>query len=289
MKVRTAFKLIGRGFDNLWRHKGSSLAALVSITIALVVLGFYALTWFNIMNLTDSLLDNLEIRVFLKKPGTVSKIENLEGVEKSVYITPDKALNQMAESYQIKGEYLKNVLAENPLQASYSLKVKDSQTIPQIVEIVKAMPEVDDVVYGGQATDSLVNLQRISGGFGLLLFFILVVAISLIVANTLRLSFAIRKEEIALERLLGAGPLYVVSPFLWEGIILGLLSAGIAILIVLYSYKALIGWALISLPYLPLKPLDSIKTIVISTGLILGFVISFIGSVWGVRRYWPKD
>lgn len=289
MKFGTGFKLMGKGLENLWRHKGSTLAAFVSITIAITVLGYFALTWLNIMNLTDNFLGNLDVRVFLVKPGAVKKIETLDGVAKFEYITPDMALTKMAENYQFSSDYLKNVLADNPLQASYSLRVKDVQNIHNIVSTLEAMPEVDEVIYGGKTADSLIKLQRIIGGFGLLLLFILIMAILLVVANTLRLSFAVRKQEIALEKILGAGPLYIVAPFLWEGTALGLLSASAAVLVVLYSYKMFSAWSLTSLPYLPLKSLASIKQIFIGVGLALGILMGFIGSVWGVRRYWPKD
>ena len=285
MKFGTGFKLMGKGLENLWRHKGSTLAAFVSITIAITVLGYFALTWLNIMNLTDNFLGNLDV----VKPGAVKKIETLDGVAKFEYITPDMALTKMAENYQFSSDYLKNVLADNPLQASYSLRVKDVQNIHNIVSTLEAMPEVDEVIYGGKTADSLIKLQRIIGGFGLLLLFILIMAILLVVANTLRLSFAVRKQEIALEKILGAGPLYIVAPFLWEGTALGLLSASAAVLVVLYSYKMFSAWSLTSLPYLPLKSLASIKQIFIGVGLAIGILMGFIGSVWGVRRYWPKD
>lgn len=289
MKIATGFKQIGKGVSNLWRHKGSTVAAFISITIALIVLGFFALTWVNLLNFTSSLLDNLDIRVFLVQTGTVKKIESLPGIAKYEYITPDKALTMMTESYQLKGDHLKNVLADNPLQASYSLKAKDSQLIPDIVKTLEEMPEVDEVIYGGQTADSLIKLQRIVGGFGVLLFFVLVVAILLIVANTLRLSFSVRKPEIALEKLLGASPLYIVGPFLWEGTLLGLISSAFAILTVLFSYKGFGNWIVTALPYLPLKTVESVQSGIVVIGLGLGISMGFIGSVWGVRRYWPKD
>ncbi len=289
MKISTSFKLIGKGAGNLWRHKGSTFAAYISITIALIVLGFFVLTWLNLLNLTNNLLNNLDVRVFLIKPGTVKKIEELAGIEKWEYINADSALKQLTESYQIKGDYLKNVLDGNPLQASYSLIVKDTQHIPEIVKTLKEMPEVDEVIYGGQTVDSLINLQKIIGGFGLLLLLILILAILLIVANTLRLSFAVRRQEIALEKLLGASPLYIVSPFLWEGTLLGLISAVTAIMILLYSYQTFSGWIALSFPYLPLKSLVSLRVNVVVIGIILGVSMGFIGSIWGVRRYWPKE
>ncbi len=289
MKISTSFKLIGKGAGNLWRHKGSTFAAYISITIALLVLGFFALSWVNILNLTNDLLNKLEVRVFLTKPGTVKKIEELAGIEKWEYINADLALKQITESYQLKGDYLKNVLGGNPLQASYSLLVKDAQLIPDMVKTLKGMPEVDEVIYGGQTVDSLINLQKIIGGFGLLLLFILILAILLVVANTLRLSFAVRRQEIALEKLLGASPLYIVSPFLWEGTLLGLISAVSAIIILLYSYRTFSGWIALSFPYLPLKSLASLRVSMLVIGIVLGVIMGFIGSIWGVRRYWPKE
>ncbi|MDD2430573.1 MAG: permease-like cell division protein FtsX [Firmicutes bacterium] len=289
MKASTGLKQIGKGISNLWRHKGSTIAAFITVTIALIVLGFFALTWLNLLNLTSSLLNNLEIRAFLVKNEPVGKIETLSGVAKYTFITPEIAMKDMAESYPLYGDYFESVITDNPLQASYALKVEDTQLIPEIVKKLEAMPEIDEVVYGGQATDSLVNLQRVVGGFGFLLFFILVAAILLVVANTLRLSFAIRKPEILLEKLLGASPLYIVGPFLWEGTILGFFSSIVAILVILSSYNSFTSWAAQTMPYLPFRSLASIRFGLITIGIVLGILMGFIGSVWGVRRYWPKE
>lgn len=289
MRFSTGLKHVGKGINNLWRHKGSTVAAFITVTIALIVLGFFALTWLNLLNLTSSLLDNLDIRVFLVKNEPVKKIETLAGVNEVTYISPEMAMSEMTASYPVYGDYFSDVLKENPLQASYSLKVEDAQLIPEIVENLEMMSEVDEVIYGGQATDSLLNLQKIVGGFGLLLFFILVAAILLVVANTLRLSFAMRKPEILLEKLLGASPLYIVGPFLWEGTILGLLSAIVAVAIIIASYNSFATWAFTALPYLPFRSLTSLKAGLIGVGTFLGTIMGFIGSVWGVRRYWPKE
>ncbi|HOA90608.1 MAG: cell division protein FtsX [Bacillota bacterium] len=289
MKAATGLRQIGKGLSNLWRHKGSTVAAFVTVTIALVVLGFFALTWLNVLTLTSSLLNNLEIRAFLVKNQRVNQIETLPGITQFTFITPEMAMKEMTDSYPLYGEYFQGILTDNPLQASYALKAEDSQLIPEIVEKLKAMPEVDEVIYGGQATDTLLNLQRFIGGFGFLLFFILTTAILLVVANTLRLSFAIRKPEILLEKLLGASPLYIVGPFLWEGTVLGFLSSVAALLIILTSYNSFASWAAQAMPYLPFRTLESVRYGLITAGLILGTTMGLIGSIWGVRRYWPKE
>jgi cell division transport system permease protein len=156
--------------------------------------------------------------------------------------------------------------------------------IGEVVSQLKQIPQIEEIQYGQEWVEmfsSLVHILRLTqwvlGG-------LLLVAMVFIISNTLQLTIASRREEIEIMHWVGASPSLIQVPFYIEGIIQGLLGAGLAPLflylmqriILIYIPLPMKEWLFkIPILFLPLRTLTGI----LLGGMVLGFLGSFMAAV----------
>ena len=184
--------------------------------------------------------------------------------------------------------YLLENLPENPLPDSYNVYVSDKDAANSVAASAPGIAGVDDVVY---YRDTIEKLSQVShfievGSIAAMVFLVIVSIV--IVANTIKLTVFNREKEIGIMKYLGATNWFVKAPFIWGGIIVGVLSSVIATGLTYLIYTRLtsiIGSDILRILSVSVVPAEQLTNILLIMFLCLGIGIGVIGSAISIRRF----
>ncbi len=272
------------------------LVAVITIAIALFTAGLSR----GLVRVLDALVQSLggevELTVYLKDVATAEDARRLAaklakqtgGVAEVV--PPDVALGRLAKELGDLGEALHN-LPENPLPISVELEVPSDQRtlggLRALADEIRKAEIVEAVDYGEEAVARLSAIAAVIKYAGLIGFAIVVIATIIIVSATLQLAIYSRREEIEVQKLVGATDRFVKAPFLIEGALQGLLGAAVA-LGALFAFSRAVAPELAKLFSFLLgsRPQPAlVGGATVAELLIAGCVLGLLGSFIAVGRF----
>ena len=214
-------------------------------------------------------------------------LQSINGVEKVEYVSKDQALATLKERWGDNGYLLEN-LPENPLPDSYTVYVTDKDTANSVAASAPEIKGVDDVVYYRDTIEKLAQLSHfIEMGSIVAMAFLVIVSV-IIVANTIKLTVFNREKEIGIMKYLGATNWFVRAPFMWGGIIVGVLSSVIATGLTYLFYTkitGIIGSDVTRILAVSIVPAEQLTQVLLAMFLVLGIGIGMIGSAISIRRF----
>ena len=203
-------------FSGFRRARLSMGFAVVTLWIALVLLGLFAIVSFNTQKLVQSLRDRVEMEAFLREPVTTQDLHRIErtirsdpGVDTIQYVSKDEAARVFEREF---GDNVYRVMNSNPLPPSIKIFLKSGYKTPdrakELNTRISTIAGVDTVVYRKrllEIIDTRVSaLNNVTLGLGV---FIMVSAI-LLVANTIRLAIYAKRHIIRTMELVGATAMF---------------------------------------------------------------------------------
>jgi cell division transport system permease protein len=267
-----------------------SIVAIGIVTISLTVFGMFLIFMANLGNLVSYMGSRLDIVAYVEKDLNADSaqvlqvaISQISGVEKVDYIPKDEAWKNFREEFGAKLD-LKEVIEENPLPNAFAIKVRTPDILPSVAENVAKFPEVNEVRYSGKLINqiqSLVGAVRIGG---LVLSILLFFATLLIVVNTIRLTVLARETDISIMQLVGATNSFIRWPFVIEGVLIGLLGGGFGLIILKFSYEAILMRVKAALPFLPVISDAGILTFIYLVVGLSGLLLGMLGGYISVSR-----
>jgi len=291
--------LIKEGFSNTFKNKKSTFAALCIMVATMIIFGaFFAITK-NIDNMIMELERSQGIRVFMG-PNTTQlkineigdKLKELDGVNSVKFISKEDAMNQMKDNFEGK-EYLLEGL-KDILPPAYDITFTDLSKSFEIQDKINSWAKSDyPEIYKIANKDDTTNaLLRVGNGINIVSIVILVflVAVSIfIISNTIKLTVHARRKEISIMKYVGATNSFIRWPFIVEGIIIGVVSAIISLVVIGFAYNAIVQW-LISLPLMETLGVvfvnfSDMLNLILIVYAILGIGIGVIGSMISMKRY----
>lgn len=300
-------RIIRAGVVGFVRNGVISLASLLTVTITLSVLTSIVLSRAALMNSLEQIKDKVDITVyFISSAGEEeilslkSEIEKLPEVETVGYISAEQALNDFKIRHE--DDYLTlqalEELDENPLGASINIKAKETsqyETISSYLESDKVLStngtSIIEKINYYQNKQVIERLNSIIDGaqkLGIILTLILVLISVAITYNTVRLAIYISREEIGIMRLVGADNLYIRGPFLVQGVMYGMISSIITILI----FIPVTLWLGTRMSYFLGTDLFSYYTSnlfwIFLINFFFGIILGILSSTLAVRKYLNK-
>jgi cell division transport system permease protein len=246
-----------------WRSAASGLrhapfvhfVAVTTIAIALFSAGLAQGVGRMVEGLLGSLGGEVQVTVYLSpeldEEGAAVLRERMVATSggRASLVPPQAALERLAAELGDLGEALAH-LPENPMPPSLELEVPAERRTPgalkALAKELRAMPGVTGVDYGEEAVERLSAISRALRFGGWVAFGVVLLATVVIVSATLQLAIYARREEIEIQKLVGATDRFVKAPFLIEGFLQGLLGAAVA-LAGLLTFEHLVGPSLASL------------------------------------------
>lgn len=296
-------RVIRLGFVNFWRNGYVSLASVLIMTVALLVISSLLFTRAILLSTVDQIKNKVDINVYLvtsatEEEGSVlkKKIESLSEVQSVTISSREEELEKFRARHE-NDELTLQALDEiggNPLGAAINIKAKDPanyESIAGFLESEKSKSEnsiIDKINYSKNKTaiDALSKILGASkklGGAAVLFFIVISVLISF---NTIRLTIYMAREEISVMRLVGASTRYIRGPFVVNGLMYGVVSTLLTLLILLPlsywagPYTVAIGSGIDMFHYF-LTHIFTIGGVL----LISGFVIGGLSSYLAVKKY----
>ncbi len=284
--IRDAFKSVFRNFS-------LSTAAITCSSITLILVAVAMIISYNVKNITSNLERELTIVAYLKEDRTEENIndiknalEHMENVESFVYKSKDEWKLEMA-TYSDTFSQALDFLDENPLLDSITITVKDVSYLKETTEQIKTYEFVSSADYGEGMAENLVAVFDVVEKVTIIIVIALVLVTAFLIGNTIKLTIFSRRGEIDIMRLVGSSNISIRLPFIFEGLILGILGSIIPILVTIYGYVLLYdhfnGYLFTQIIRL-VEPFNFI--LYVSGALaIIGAVIGMFGSYRAVRRY----
>ncbi|MBQ3429790.1 MAG: permease-like cell division protein FtsX [Mogibacterium sp.] len=284
-----------QAFSQMGRNKGMYFTSIMAITAMMLILGLFFVAFVNVNLFTKSIeKDYNVIQIYLKEGLTPEvteaagqSLQTTEGVEKVEYVTKDQALQTLRDRWGENGYLLEN-LPENPLPDSYTVYVTDKDAANNVATLAPGIEGVDDVVYYRDTIEKLAQVSSfIELGSIIAMAFLVIVSI-IIVANTIKLTVFNREKEISIMKYLGATNWFVKAPFIWGGIIIGILSSVIATGLTYVIYKrvvGIIGGDILRILSVNLVPAEQLTLTLLASFLCLGIGIGVIGSAISIRKF----
>ncbi len=293
------FRMLGRSIrdavKSVIRNFSLSLASISCITITLIIVAVAIIASFNVENFTKEIEKDLTIVVFLDNDADKKDVENTEksikklsNVESYIFKSKTEVKKQMQEESEVFNTVLNNWDDnESPLKDTFQVKVKDVEKISATAHRIEKFNKVSVVRYGEGMVDKLIvafsSVQKVT--YGIVIALILVTVF--LIVNTIKLTISARKDAIEIMRLVGASNFTVKTPFIIEGMILGLFGSIVPVLITTYGYLAFYkhfeGHLFSPLIEL-IKPEPFIYTVSLVV-VIIGILVGMIGSASAVRKY----
>lgn len=249
-RVRTA---IGSGLRGIIAAPLVFLLSVLTISSGFLLLETYGLIVSNARAVLASHASDLSLVAFLQagsgqpadRHQLALQLDALDGIQAVAFVSPESAMQRLQRDLGEQADVLDG-LSRNPLPASFELTlaagVRDPDAVAALVSKLEGLPGVEDVQYGAAWLESYTRLLRSVQWLGLGFGLILVTVLGVIVAGTVRLAVFSRSDEIAIQRLVGAGGFYVRMPFLLEGALQGLLGAGVALLFLGAFFQLGLPW-----------------------------------------------
>src|SRR6267378_232378 len=285
---------LNSAWQSFWRNLAVSLAAVLSITLILILAGVNLLVGHAFAQVLDGFrakVSEISINVADDTPlQSVSDFQLQLSADARVtsvrFITKEEALAQFKSDPQ--NVVLAQQIEGNPLDAKLEVHVKNLGDVAAIDTLARRWPGVDPADptnYQGDFVNRMLELSSWLNLAGVALLLILMVVSVVIVMNTIRTAVYHRRKEIEVMKLVGATERFVRGPFVIEGIMTGLLAAGISLGLLLLAYRPFVDKFHSDLFFIPLGYDPTFVTELARDVLIAGAVLGALGSYIGVRRF----
>ena len=298
MKINTFFYSIQQGFKNIGRNKMFSLASMATMAACIFMFGIFYILVFNVNEMVHDAEESVAITVFFDEglPEDQIKIigediKNRSEVRETVFVSAEEAWESFKDVYFEGNEEYAAGFSENPLanSANYEIYLKDISKQSTLVKYLEGIEGVRDVKQSQSVAETLTEFNKIlsivSGG---IIAILLSVAIFLI-NNTITVGIAVRREEIAIMKLIGATDYLVRAPFIVEGIVIGLVGASAPLILLYVLYDNVVIYIAERFAFVG-SLLEFVSPQILFNGLIpiglaLGVGIGLLGSMWTIRKH----
>ncbi len=224
-----------------WRSITASISTTIAATMTvligmflvglLIALGTWAMSW------SDNAKKELLVKVYLSDSASAQQVnavrERLESdqrVASVAFVSKEDALKVMEKKYP---QLVEN-LPGNPLPRSFEVKPTKGEHVAAISNsLAPTPPGVTEVRYAKKTADKVLQVARVFTVLSVLGIAVLLIAATILIGNTIRLSIFARRREIEVMKLVGASNWFVRGPFIVEGMICALGGSLVAVLLLL--------------------------------------------------------
>ncbi len=310
MKISTLFYTIRQGFVNIFRNKSFSLASIATISACLFLFGvFYAIVA-NVQSIVMKAEEGVSVTVFfhyegddwdcpghdesqVPTPERMEEIGQLIGSRVEVADVKFTSDEEVWESFasDTYGEQYALGFPENPLagENNYEVFLSDVSMQAALVNWLQSVPEVRKVNYSEVTADTLSGVNQLGAYVSLGIIIILLAVSIFLIRNTITIGISVRSEEINIMKYIGATDFFVRAPFVIEGMLIGLLGAGIPLLLIHSLYQYVLEYvaerfAVLS-SFLHFLTIEELFGVLTPVSLGVGVGIGFFGSITTVRKH----
>jgi cell division transport system permease protein len=233
-------------FTAMRRNGLIAFAAISTAFIALFLLGFALLIRQEFNRLITQLNADVNVNVYLDKSISDAQTQNILSILRSMPQVSSVTYRSQEEAYQVFLKEFSNQpnmtqnVSPDALPASFRVDLEDPKQFTQVAVRLQGQPGIATIQDSKDLYDRLLKVTNIFKWGGLGLAVIVMISSMALIGNTVRMAVFDRRNEIGIMRLVGATNWRIRIPFLIEGLIEGLLGAGVAIAGLFIAHRAFI-------------------------------------------------
>ena len=314
MRIST-FGYVGKqGVKNIWRNKMFSLASIATMSACIFLFGLFFSILVNFQYIIKSAEEGVAITVLFNDDATEEQkkeigeqLESRDDVSEVKYVSADDAWAEFQKDYfGDNPELAEGFKDDNPLAHSDNYEVymktvkgnnKDliakskslSATQQDLVKFAQSLDGVRQVNKSDVVANTLSSVNMLVAYVSIAIIAILLGVSIFLISNTVTTGITVRKEEIAIMKYIGAKDFVVRSPFVIEGLIIGLFGAVIPLARLYFLYDKAIVYIMEKFSILKniitFLPVGNVYIYLLPIGLAMGIGIGFLGSYFTVRKH----
>ena len=314
MRIST-FGYVGKqGVKNIWRNKMFSLASIATMSACIFLFGLFFSILVNFQYIIKSAEEGVAITVLFNDDATEEQkkeigeqLESRDDVSEVKYVSADDACAEFQKDYfGDNPELAEGFKDDNPLAHSDNYEVymktvkgnnKDliakskslSATQQDLVKFAQSLDGVRQVNKSDVVANTLSSVNMLVAYVSIAIIAILLGVSIFLISNTVTTGITVRKEEIAIMKYIGAKDFVVRSPFVIEGLIIGLFGAVIPLALLYFLYDKAVVYIMEKFSILKniitFLPVGNVYIYLLPIGLAMGIGIGFLGSYFTVRKH----
>lgn len=296
MRISTFGYTLKQGLKNIFRNKIFSLATIATIGACVFLFGLFYSVVVNFQNIVKEAQSGIAVTVFFEEDISDERIREIGDlislraeVSNIIFVSADEAWERFKED--ALGDYVETFGDDNPLDtsANYEIYMNDVSMQSALVTYLESIDGIREVKKSVIVANMLSSMNSLISYVSIGIIAILLAVSIFLISNTVAIGITVRKEEIAIMKLIGATDFVVRSPFVIEGIILGLIGAGIPLVAIYFVYNNVIEYVVghfaILDSLLKFLSVQVVFSTLIPISVIMGVGIGFLGSFVTVRKH----
>ncbi len=290
---------VREGAKNIFRNKMFSLASLGTMIACVFLLGVFLSVILNVRSTVRQMERSVGISVFFeegiskeRKEEIGKEIREKEDIATMRYVTAEEAWDTYRKDvFQGNEELLEGFEGKNPLgeSDSYEITLKEVKSYKEVTGQLEKIDGVRKVRYSEGAAEGMTKMNVMGTYLAAAIILILMGVSIFLVSNTVSVGVAVREEEIAIMKLIGASNGFVKAPFRAEGILIGILGSVIPVGVICAGYESIITWLNdkfhVVTVFMKFVPIHEIVMYLLPLSLLVGLVIGLLGSSITIRKY----
>ncbi len=283
---------LGETMRSFRRNKFMATASVLTVTLSMFILGTFLAVVLNMNHMAAYLENQVEMSVYLKDGltteqvmGVGQRLKAMPDMTEITFTNKDQAMKEFRERLGDQAGIL-DAVNGNPLPSSYRLSFANPSSLKAAADMASTFKEVESVQYGQDIIEQLYKVSQAIRVSGIILIVFLAGAELFIISNTIRLTVFARRREIQIMKYVGATNGFIRWPFLFEGVIIGLIGSGIASALLWKLYAVTLseaaGAGLLFIPFIGVYPFMLYITVAL---LAAGILIGALGSSISLRKY----
>ncbi len=294
-KIRVFFATLKEGIKSLWSHRAMGFASIISIMLALAILGTILISALTLNQYVVDLKGKVDQVILYLKPDEEenrieeiqTELENNDLIKNVKFKSSKDALDEYKKTIGESDSYILEGL-EKALPPSFVVSLKKLDDADDFAKEANEIEGIVKVEYYKDTVDRVMKISRYVHVGGAVGVGALVIISIFIISNTIKLTVYARKNEIEIKKYIGATNRVITGPFIVEGLVFGLIGSMLAFLAIYFGYdfifkkfadsiqRTLAGY---------LIPMEFLKLDILVIFLTLGGGIGTIGSLISIRRY----
>ena len=291
MRISTFGYSMKQGVKNIGRNKMFSIASIATMSACIFLFGLFYSIVMNFNYIVDKAEQGVAITVFFNEDATQEQKDKIgedlkkeDGVLEVNYISAEEAWNKFQDDYfgdsKEAAEGFKN---DNPLANSDNYEVYMSDVSKQKLDGVRKVNKSDTVA------KTLTSVNKLVGIISAAIILILLAVSIFLISNTVTMGITVRREEIAIMKYIGAKDGFVRAPFVFEGLLIGVIGAIIPLVMLYFMYDKAVSYVMTRYSLLnnivDFLPVMRVYRTLLPVGIALGVGIGFLGSTFTIRKH----
>ena len=290
--------LISEGFKNVFKNKKGSIASLLTMFCAMFIFGIFFVLGENANYIVEQVSVSQGIQVYIVNEATDEEINELESniwslgdkISSVTFVSKQEALESMKQSLGSDSDLLEAYEGDNNIfPASFIVNLSDLSYTEEVEQAIWEMDNVKSIQSSNQTIETLIKIANgVKIAIGVIFVFLLIMAIT-IISNTIKLSLYARRKEISIMKYVGATNGFIRGPFIIEGVIIGIVSSCITLLVLAGVYDLVIdkiaSTSVMQAMGLQLLQFNEMIQMITIVFLALGIGIGIIGSCVSMKKY----